>query len=468
MTALATRIAEWRSRCRYREVLRVGLPLMLSHAVVTVMEFTDRIFLSNYSLAAISAATPAGIMALVPIVLLSGISGFAGVFIAQYVGAGTPRHIGGVLWQAIYFSMLAGLLTAALAGLAEPIFSWSGHAPEVQRLEIVYFRILSLGAGMHIIGIGLAAFFTGRGITGPVLAVNAAGMLFNVPLDYALIYGVWGFPELGIAGAAYATVASWGLILLLYAMLVFTPANDRAFRVLRGLRPDVALFRRLLRFGVPAGLQATVDILGFLFFIFIIGRIGTAELAATNIVININALAFMPVYGFSLGVSTLVGQAMGRARPDHARAAIWSAVHLMLIYTLLIDVLYIAWPEQLIALYVPSGREHTDFSAVISISTILLRIVSMYVFMDALYMIFAGALRGAGDTHFVMWSLAAAVVAAFVLPVYILIERLHFGIVAAWLCVLVFIAVLCAICLWRYVSGRWQSMRLLEQEPPLT
>ncbi len=466
LTFAHSKFAAWRGRSRYREVLRVGLPLMLSHAVVTLMEFTDRAFLSNYSLNAISAATPAGIAALVPIVLLSGISGFAGVFIAQYIGAGTPQRIGGVLWQAIYFALLSGLMTVALAGLAEPIFAWGGHAPTVQRLEIIYFRILCLGAGLHILGIGLSAFFTGRGSTGPVLAVNAAGLLFNVPLDYALIYGAWGFPELGIAGAACATVASWGVMLILYAVLIFTPANARAFHLLQNLRPDAALLRRLLRFGVPAGLQGTVDILGFLFFIFIVGRIGTAELAATNIVININALAFMPVFGFSLGVSTLVGQAIGRGAPDQARAAVWSAVHLMLLYTLAVDILYIGWPQRLIALYVPEAHALTDFAAVIAISTVLLRIVSVYVFMDALYMIFTGALRGAGDTHFVMWSLGSAVVLVFVLPVYILVERLHIGIVGAWLCLLLFIAVLCTICAARYAGGRWEKIRLLERQPP--
>jgi multidrug resistance protein, MATE family len=468
MSWLKTKLSDWRGRSRYREVLRVGLPLLLSSAAVTVMEFTDRAFLSNYSLAAISAATPAGLAALVPMVLLSGVSGFAGVFIAQYVGAGMPRRIGGVLWQAIYFSILAGLLTAALAGLAEPIFAWSGHAPEVQHLEVVYFRILSIGAGLHILGVGLSAFFTGRGVTRPVLAVNLVGMLFNVPLDYALIYGAWGFPEMGIAGAGYATVSSWGLILILYALLIFTPAHERVYGLLRALRPDVMLFRRLLRFGVPAGLQSTVDLLGFLFFLFVVGRIGTAELAATNIVININALAFMPAYGFSIGVSTLVGQALGRGTPDQARAAVWSAVHLMLVYTALVDLVYIVWPERLIGIFIPEGADQADYAAVIAVSTVLLRIVSLYVFMDALYMIFAGALRGAGDTRFVMWSLAAASLTVMVLPVYILVERLHLGIIAAWLCVLLFIAVLCAICAWRYAGGKWQHMRLLEREPPLT
>jgi MATE family multidrug resistance protein len=462
LSGLQNRLSAWRSRSRYRDVLRVGLPLLLSNAAVTVMEFTDRAFLSNYSLEAISAVTPAGVVALIPILLLSGVSGFAGVFIAQYVGAGAERSIGAMLWQMIYFSLISTLVTVGISGLAEPIFDWSGHAPEVRELEIVYFRILCQGAGLHIVATGLSAFFTGRGFTAPVLWVSLAGLLFNVPLDYALIFGKWGLPELGMAGAAYATVAAWGLMAILYALLIFTPANDRAFGVLRSLRPDMLLLRRLLRFGVPAGLQSTVDILGFLFFIFIVGRIGTADLAASNIVININALAFMPVYGFSLGVSTLVGQALGKRNPADGDAAVWSAVHLMLLYTLLVDLIYILWPEWIIGLFIPQGSGDGHYGRVAELSVLLLRIVSIYIFMDALYMTFAAALRGAGDTRFVMWSIGAASLALIVTPVYILVEHLHHGVIAAWICVLIFVTALCIICGWRYMQGAWRRIGLYD------
>jgi MATE family multidrug resistance protein len=358
--------------------------------------------------------------------------------------------------------LISTLVTVGISGLAEPIFDWSGHAPEVRELEIVYFRILCQGAGLHIVATGLSAFFTGRGFTAPVLWVSLAGLLFNVPLDYALIFGKWGLPELGMAGAAYATVAAWGLMAILYALLIFTPANDRAFGVLRSLRPDMLLLRRLLRFGVPAGLQSTVDILGFLFFIFIVGRIGTADLAASNIVININALAFMPVYGFSLGVSTLVGQALGKRNPADGDAAVWSAVHLMLLYTLLVDLIYILWPEWIIGLFIPQGSGDGHYGRVAELSVLLLRIVSIYIFMDALYMTFAAALRGAGDTRFVMWSIGAASLALIVTPVYILVEHLHHGVIAAWICVLIFVTALCIICGWRYRQGAWRRIGLLD------
>ena len=193
----------------YREVLRVSLPLVVSMSSTMIMEFTDRIFLANYSLDAIAAALPAGITSFLFISFFMGTAQYLNVFVAQYTGSGTLHRVGAVLWQGIYFSVLSGVAMAGLYFLAEPLFRLGGHSPEVQALEVVYFRILCLGSGILIIGTSLSCFFSGRGRTRPVMILNMIGTLFNIPLDYALINGIWIFPEWGIRGAAIATVMSW-------------------------------------------------------------------------------------------------------------------------------------------------------------------------------------------------------------------------------------------------------------------
>ena len=449
----------------YNEVLKVCLPLMMSTAAVTVMEFTDRVFLSNYSLEAISAATPAGIVALVFIIFFSGVSGYASVFIAQYIGAGAFHRVGSALWQAIYFSLAASALLIGLSFLSPLIFSISGHVQEVQELEVVYFRILCLGAGIHVSEAGLSAFFTGRGITRPVMVANISAMLINIPLNYMLIYGFWFIPELGIAGAGIATVIAWAWMLVLYTLLIFRKENDTRFHVLRSRRFDKPLFLRMMQFGVPGGLQSCLDITAFLFFIFMVGRIGKIELAVSNIVIAINSVAFMPAYGFSMGVSTLVGQSMGRGNPGEAKTAVSKAIHLLIVYTLCVDLLYLFAPESILALFIPAGQDTQTGAALSAMGVSLLRIVSVYVFFDAMYMTFAGALRGAGDTRFVMWSIGLASLGIMILPTYIIIDILSQGLFTAWLCVLSFVFCLFAICGLRYRNGKWQTMSVLEQDP---
>ena len=160
----------------YRTVFSVSLPLVLSMAATTVMEFTDRVFLANYSIEAIAAALPGGITAFLFSTFFAGVTSYLNVFIAQYTGAGSLTRIGACVWQGIYFSLLASVILIGLSFMADPLFRLGGHHLEVQRLESVYFRILCMGAGMNVLGTGLACFFSGRGKTRPVMVISIIGM----------------------------------------------------------------------------------------------------------------------------------------------------------------------------------------------------------------------------------------------------------------------------------------------------
>ena len=451
---------------RYREVLRVCLPLVISLSATTLMEFTDRIFLANYSLEAISAAVPAGITSFLFIAFFGGVGGYAGVFIAQYTGQGRHQEIGAVLWQGMYFTLFSGLVMWLLALYATgPIFALAGHSQDVRILEEIYFSVLCRGAILHVAMITLATFFSGRGITRPVMVITCLGVLLNIPLDYCLIYGRWGLPELGIEGAALATVAAWAVNVLCLAGLIFTRAHNHRFGVLSNCRFDPKLFSRLLRFGVPGSLQFTMDILAFTLFILLVGRIGTTELAATNIVLSINALAFMPSMGVSQGVSVLVGQALGRRQPRQAAAYVGAAGRMLICYILIVDLLFIFVPDLILTPFLIAAESSAAHAVVLDYSRTLLKIVAAYLFFDALYMVFSGALRGAGDTRFMMLAIALVTPFCLILPVYLGIEYLQIGIAAAWLWVLFFVVMLFLLSALRYRRGIWQKMLVIEQGP---
>lgn len=452
-------------RRHYRDVLRVCLPLVMSMSATTVMEFTDRVFLANYSIDAISAVAPAGITAFLFMAFLGGIAGYTQVFIAQYHGARRLERIGSTLWQGIYFTLISGFIFLLLSFFAaEPIFGLAGHPEEVQALEIIYFNILCRGAILHVAMSALSAFFTGRGITRPVMFFHLLGTLFNIPLDYALIFGVWGFPEMGVKGAALATIAAWLLITLLLVLYIFTPANIRNYNLLKTWRFDRELFLRLLKFGIPGSLQFTLDILAFTMFILLVGRIGKLELAATNIVISINALAFMPSAGASQGISALVGQALGQGKPARAKALTMSSIHLLLLYIFCIDVAFLFFPEQVLGLFIPGSHAPEAYAEIMEMGVILLRIVAAYLFFDALYMIFSGVLRGAGDTRFMMWCVGLASLLLMILPVYVGITVFAFTIEQVWLIVLIYILSLFLIVTFRYFQGKWQKMLVIETD----
>ncbi len=451
---------------RHREVLRVCLPLVISLSATTVMEFTDRVFLANYSIDAISAALPAGITSFLFIAFFGGVGGYAGVFIAQYTGRGNPRMIGSVLWQGIYFTLASGIILWLLAAFAtKPIFVLAGHAEGVRQLEEIYFSILCKCSILHVGMATLSTFFTGRGLTRPVMVITFLGVFINIPLDYALIFGRWGLPQLGIKGAAIATVVAWAINVVFLVGLIFTRENDRRFGIFAGFRFDPVIFGRLMRFGIPGSLQFTMDILAFTLFILLVGRIGKAELAATNIVLSINALAFMPSMGVSQGMSVLVGQALGRKKPVLAGAYVLSGCQLLIVYILLIDLVFIFAPDFVLAPFMASTQGTASQLLVYGFGRSLLKIVAAYLFFDALYMVFSGALRGAGDTRFMMLAIGFVSPICLILPVYIGIEYFQIAVATAWLWVLLFVTVLFLLSALRYRRGSWKKMLVIEDEP---
>lgn len=397
---------------------------------------------------------------------LGGVGGYAGVFIAQYTGRGEHKRVSTVLWQGIYFTIFSGILLWCIAVfLSGPLFSLAGHPPEVQLLEEIYFSILCKGAILHVGMVTLSTFFSGRGLTRPVMIITFIGVLVNVPLDYALIFGHWGMPELGITGAAIATIVGWAVNVILLVSLIFTQKNNLRFGVFSNYGFNKEIFTRLMRYGIPGSLQFTLDILAFTFFILLVGRIGKTELAATNIVLSINALAFMPSMGVSQGVSVLVGQALGRKEPLMAINSVTSASHLLIGYILVIDLIFIFAPNLVLEPFLAAQQEPASYIELLRISTSLLHIIAAYLLFDALYMVVSGALRGAGDTRFMMLAIGIVSPVCLVLPVYFGVTYFSMSVEAAWLCIVLFITVLFALSTLRYRHGAWQKMLVIEDTP---
>lgn len=437
------------------------MPLVASLGATTVMEFTDRLFLARYSLDAIAAATPAGILLLLAVSIFLGTAGYVSVFVAQYVGQGRGDQVGRIVWQGIYVALAGGAVLALLGTQSETIFALAGHSGSVQELEAIYFRVLCWGAWIHILGAALGGFFTGLGRTRVVMMANLAGMIFNIPLDYCLINGVGPFPEWGIFGAGLATALSWGVITVILGLAMLRPEHA-GFRFRRDWGFRLRLWMRLLRFGLPSGMEFFLDILGFTVFIFVVGRLGTLELAATNIALNINALAFMPLVGFSLGTSTLVGQAMGAGRPDEVPQVVRASLILTFLYLGLLSSLFLFTPEPILALFQPREMDPDAFAMVVGMGRTLLMIVVAYLFFDGISFIIYGALKGAGDTFFVMISRLGLVIGIMILPLLIGV-RLGFGLLYFWAVCCVFLVALSLVGIWRYRQGKWRDMLVVEK-----
>ncbi len=164
---------------------------------------------------------PAGMLNFTIMSLFIGTASYVGTFVAQYYGAGIYKKIGPSIWQGMYIAIIGGIVHLALIPLAPSIFAFFKHAPLVQKNEIIYFQVLCLGAVPAIASSAMGGFFSGLGKTWTILWVNLFETIVNVVLDYAMIFGKWGFPEMGMKGAAIATVIAGCFAFVVYIILLF-------------------------------------------------------------------------------------------------------------------------------------------------------------------------------------------------------------------------------------------------------
>lgn len=446
----------------FREVLSVAVPLILSTASLTLMLFVDRVFLSWYSQAAVAASAPGGIMYFTICSLFAGTAQYVNTLVAQHHGAGDKPACGRAVWQGIWFSLISVPLILACIGLGDPIFSWSGHGERVSELEKEFFSILMVGGTLLPLNASLSSFFSGRGRTMVVLWGNLAGNVANAILDYCLIFGNFGFPEMGIRGAGIATALTGAIPVIYWGSLFLSRKYQAGYKTREGCVLDKRLFLKLIRYGVPAGLQFFLDVSAFTAFVFLVGRLGEVDLAATNIVLSIELLSFLPMVGMSIATATLVGEYVGRNQPSVAEKSVRSALKLALAYTGILAALYTTMPDVFLDVFRSRERPDMEFTLIAGKGIVLLRLVAIYALFDTVFIIYCGALKGAGDTRFAMWAQVFMGWVVFVPPVFLIVEYWHQGLYAAWIWLMVYVTLLGLVFWWRFKSGHWKKLCMVE------
>jgi MATE family multidrug resistance protein len=342
-----------------------------------------------------------------------------------------------------------------------------GHAPEVRALEKTYFGICALGAPLVLGSAALGGYFSGRHRTGLLMTAQVSGLALNALLDWLLIFGKAGFPALGMAGAAWATVIAHALVFATLAGLFLGPRARRELNTWRRRGLDGELLARLLRFGLPQGARYTIEAVAWTLFVMVVGRIGTVELASTNIAWRINGIAFFPVIGLSQAVAILVGNAQGARRPDLAARAMWRGILLTQIWMVSGAVLFVVFPRELYGLFRGADGMGADgFARVAVLGVVLLRYVAAYCLLDGMNVLLVGALQAAGDTH---WTMVVSLLLHALFTALVLAgDALGASLNDQWLLATVFVLIQALVWLARFHEGRWRDMRVIESEDPVT
>lgn len=446
-----------------REVLQVAMPLMVSAGMFSLVLFADRTLLLWYDGESMSASMAAGNLFWVLVCLPVGIASMTGAIVSQYVGAGQQERIGRFLWQSVWLSLMTAPWFAGSAWIATQLFEAASQPPELIQLEATYLRLLLLGAVGMVLETALSGFFSGTERTSVIMWVSVASGLLNLTLDLLLIFGAGPIPELGIAGAAIGSAASFWFKVICYAALLLRPTYEAVYCLRQGFGFDRGVLGNLLFFGFPTGLMYLTESGGFTVIVLRIGSLGDIPLRATTMAINFNMIAFIPLVGVSIASSVLVGRHLLQSGPARAARSVYGAMAIGGCYSGIWMLGYLAFPDVMMSLYelnergIQAGGSAARES--IELARGLLRFVAIYVVLDAVQLILAGALRGAGDTWFVLLTGVAASVIA--LAIGFTFEpgsgQLHWW----WWMVALWVWLLAMMMTARFFQGSWRRMRMV-------
>ncbi len=416
-----------------REMVSLTLPMVVSLSCDTLMIFTDRLLLSKISPDAMNASMGGGIAAYQCLSFFAGLVGYTTALVAQQYGAGRRRNASRAAFQAMLIALVAWPFLACLGPFAGKVFNHMGLIPEQARLQSEYFSIVILGSGLYLLRSALSGFFCGIGRTGVVMLSAIAALVVNACTAWILIFGRLGFQAAGVRGAAIGvligTLAGVGVLVAAYLK---KEIRER-YNVMDSFLYDRGLMRSLVRFGYPVGLELMLNMLAFNTLVTLLHGHGPATATAATILFNWDLISFLPLVGIEIGVTSLVGRYMGARDYAAAHQSVRSGLKLVLVFATLLAPFFVGMPELLVGVFQPPETDKI-FTQAASQAESMLRFAALYVFSNGILLLYAGALRGAGDTLFTMafsvgmhWTMAGGM--------YVALKYMHATPLQGWLLV---------------------------------
>ena len=441
------------------ELLLLALPMIAQFSSYVVLQFIDTYMLSLVGDLAATAAGNSGGLVWSVVALGFGTLLIVNTLVSQSYGRGDHAECGRYLWQGVWFALGYGVLALLSIPFADNLFLAFGHEPALAALEADYFRICVWFCAVKLLTTACAQFLLAVNRPGIVLAATIASVLANIGANCVLIFGKLGFPAMGAAGAAWGTnVALVVELAFMVGAIALLPAIGRRYNC-ADWRPRRGHFAAILKVGLPAGGSTVAEVLAWsLFMVWVIGLFGTVTMAAHTYAFRFMMVSFMPAVGIGSAVTALVGRYIGAGKPYLAARRAHLGFVMSAAYMVAMGAGMVVFRHELIGLFSADPQ-------VIRIGAAILVMMAIYQIFDAMYVVYNGALRGAGDTLAPAIVLAAlvwtiGVGGGFVVATY----RPELGVIGPWAAMTLYGALLGLFLMTRFARGRWKAIRLHGEE----
>jgi putative MATE family efflux protein len=438
-----------------RPLFYLALPIVITNLLQTAYNLADTFWLGQYSTEALAAISFGFPLVFLLISFGFGISIAGSVLVAQYVGAGEEREAEYAASQTMTFAVIASIVLGAGGYLfIEDVLRLLGASPEVLPGATAYMEVISLGIVFLFGFLVFISLMRGYGDTITPMLVMFGSVAINVVIDPFLIFGWWVFPELGVAGAAYATVFSRSLALVVGLGIMLR--GNRGVQIhLDQMRPDLDYFRRIASLGGPASFEVTSRALSVNFLLVVVALFSPAVVAAFGIGTRVFSVIFLPAIAVAQAVETMSGQNIGAGKPDRAEQTADFAAKVMFVVLSAMGVVVFVFTEPLVSVF-------TTDSAVVEEGATFLRTVAPTFGMLGIMRAYSGSFRGAGKT---MTSAGLAIATLWVVRLPIAwFGAQSFGPVGIWYGFVVSNVVGAVLALAWYKRGTWRDADLTDRE----
>ena len=436
-----------------REVWRLAYPTTIGMLSTTLMWTVDTILLGRVGKVELAAAGFGGLIIWTLYTFFVGGVQAVNTFVSQAKGANRRRDCAVFAWQGIYLAMGGAVILGFFLWKLDWILAVARPDEAVIHECLRYSRVRMTGAFFVLGMFALASFFRGIGDVKTPMMVAILANVINIILDALLIFGVGPFPRLTTLGAGLATALAnlFGFTLIMILFLRPRIAAVYDSRANRPFRPRHML--RLLRVGVPMGVQFFLDMSSFTVFMAIMGRLGTDQLAASQIGVQLLSFSFMPASAMAKASTTLVGQYMGAGWRTLAEKCGWTVLRMNLLYSAFVAAVFFIGQRHLFMIF-------NQDPAVVAAGVAIIPLLALLQIMDAVQMSYSGALHGAGDTTFTMVAYALSSWLLFVPLALLLAYPVGWGMPGGWLGGVIHFTVLNVVLTFRFRGGTWKYRQI--------
>ncbi len=441
------------------ELLPIAFPMFLSSMFDMLMMFVDRLYLSRVGVVHQAATMSGGVTSWMLTSFFVGMVGYSSALIAQYYGANQKPFCVRMVRQSLLLAFLSYPLSLAAHWLLLRLQVFSLHSELEAALETKYYWYMGFGSLLSLLRFSFASFFTGIGKTRIILLANTVALLVNMSANWILIFGHFGCPALGLDGAAMGTLLASASMVSVLAFQFHRRRQEPQFQEKERPLLDPEKFLKLLRYGLPQGVENFLCTFCFVFIVSSFHSYGDDVATATTIVFNWDGFSFHPLLGIQVGVTTLVAQALGRNDPALALRTAHSGFKVAILYAGCMILLFLTATHPLVAFFTPESTG-LDYSQVRAYAHPMLKLAGVYLMTDAIMLISGGVLRGAGDTF---WSMVLHLLSNLFLGgiLLLMVHVLHFPPLKAW--TFFVFAGMCSISpiFLRYKLGGWKNLRII-------